>query len=348
MTLAEARRATPAILRILATGRTPKEVEDAERVAEAARKRAEADRLRNTFGAVAEDFVAEHLPRRRSAKPAEALIRKRLMPAWHDRPMNEISRRDVIAIVKHLASTKGRSAGYKAFAQISKMFSWALNNDRGGFEDFDVNPCRSIGITDLIGEATIRTRSLTDSELATVWQAAESLGYPYGPLYQLLMLTGQRPKEISGAAWSEIDRDRNALVVPAWRMKMKLEHVTPLTPMTAAIFDGLSQFAGDFVFTTTNGRVPVSGWSKAKVRLDRAVAERGGTEKGDFDVYDFRKTVRTGLASVGVTEHICERILAHKQSGLKRAYNHWDYLEEKREALAKWEAKLINIVQIAS
>ena len=78
--LAEARRAAPAILRTLADGKTPKEVKDDQRRAEAAQARAEADWLRNTFGAVAEDFIKEHLPRLRSAKPAEALIRNKRIP----------------------------------------------------------------------------------------------------------------------------------------------------------------------------------------------------------------------------------------------------------------------------
>jgi integrase len=271
------------------------------------------------------------------------LIRKKLIPAWDDRPMNKIGRGDVITLVKEVAHNDGRYAAHHAFAQVSKMIAWALNNNRGGFGDFDLNPCRSIGITDLIGEATIRTHSLPDRDLAIVWRAAESLGYPFGPLYQILMLTGQRPNEIAGAKWSEIDRDRNALAVPASRMKMKLEHVTPLTPLTLSIFDGLPRLSGgDCIFTGTNGRAPVSGWSRAKARLDREVAKLDGITK-DFDVYDFRKTVRTGLSSVGVTEHICERILAHKQPGLTRAYNQWDFLEEKRAALEKWEAKLLII-----
>ena len=80
LSLAEARRRTPEVLRTLATGRTPKMVEDERLAEEEARRRAEEARDRDRFAAVAEDFIAEHLPRLRHARAGEAMIRKSVDP----------------------------------------------------------------------------------------------------------------------------------------------------------------------------------------------------------------------------------------------------------------------------
>jgi len=129
-------------------------------------------------------------------------------------------------------------------------------------------------------------------------------------------------------------------VVPAERMKGNLPHVVPLTPLILETLDQVPRFNGPHIFTTTGGRRPVSGFSKAKERLDALL----GGSVAPFKVHDFRRTVRTGLSSIEVPEHVAERVLAHIDGGVKRTYNKYAYLEEKRDALQRWEARLREIV----
>jgi hypothetical protein len=79
-------------------------------------------------------------------------------------------------------------------------------------------------------------------------------------------------------------------------MKGGEEHVVPLTPAAVALLEGLPRFeGGDFILTTTAGRRPVSGFSKAKARLD----ELSGVT--DYTIHDLWRTTRTG--SVGHRRH---------------------------------------------
>ena len=248
------------------------------------------------------------------------MVRRELITAWSDRPAGAIERSDVIAMVRDVRSRRGASAARKAFAQASRVFSWALGNDLGGVK---FNACTGIRTGDIIGSIAERHHVLSDQELRAVWNASEEVGYPFGLLYQLLLLTGCRLKELAKARWSEVESD--IITVPAIRMKGNLPHVVPLTGLALRLLETVPRFDGPHIFTTTGGRRPVSGFSKAKVRLDRLITE----PVEQFVVHDFRRTVRTGLSRLGVVDHVAERVVAHIDGGVKRTYNRYSYLSEK-------------------
>ncbi len=90
--------------------------------------------------------------------------------------------------------------------------------------------------------------------------------YPFGPLVQMLMLTGCRLNEAAGAQWREFN---GAWVIPAKRFKSGQEHRLPITDDMRALVDALPKFkSGDFLFSTRYGVKPVSGFSKAKRQID--------------------------------------------------------------------------------
>jgi integrase len=338
MDVEEAREEAREVLRTLRAGKTPREIEEEEKarrraVAEEAR-RAEEERTKNAFSVVAEAFIAEHLPRLRHGRAGEAAVRNELIRAWSDRPAGAIDRSDVVKLIRDVLRRRGASAARKVFAQASRVFSWALGNDLGGIR---YNPATGLKIGDIIGDIPERDRTLSDRELRIVWRAAGMMGYPFGTVYQLLILTGLRLNELAKARWDEIED--GLLTVPAERMKGHLVHVVPLCPMAFEYLDAVPRFTGPFIFTTTGGARPVSGFSKARARLGREI----GDTVAPFVVHDFRRTVRSGLARIGIEEHVAERVLAHIEGGVKRTYNRYAYLDEKRDALMRWEARLREI-----
>jgi integrase len=128
------------------------------------------------------------------------------------------------------------------------------------------------------------------------------------------------------------------------RMKSKAGHVVPLSTSAVEILRSLPRFAsGDFVFAGQTGAKPFSGFSKAKRRLDHAC---NGT--APYSLHDLRRTVRTRLAELGVSPFIGELILAHAQKGVHAVYDLHRYDPEKREALLKWEGRLLAIVTSAA
>ena len=84
------------------------------------------------------------------------------------------------------------------------------------------------------------------------------MGYPFAPLLRLLLLTGQRRSEVADMQWSELDLDEGIWIIPAARSKNDKEHLVPLSSQAVAVINTLPRFDGPYVFSTTEGRRPVS------------------------------------------------------------------------------------------
>jgi integrase len=209
----------------------------------------------------------------------------------------------------------------------------------------------------VIGKKAIRTRVLNHYELRLLWEASGDMGYPYGPLFRLLALTGQRKSEVAEARWSEIDLKAKIWSIPAERMKADAAHVVPLTQDVIESLKSLPQFKnGDYLFSTTFGKKPVNGFSKAKARVDalmlkrfHELAECGSDDPAivkldEWRIHDIRRTMRTGLSALPVSDLVRELVIAHTRPGLHKVYDQYAYLDEKRHALELWASRLRSIV----
>jgi integrase len=349
--------------------------------AEAKRKeRDEAERVNKlAFNIVIEDYLKRHVKRQRRAAQVEREIRRELIPAWKDRLVTEITRGDVVALVQDIA---GRPAPYQArnvYGHVQTFYNWAIEQGRYNLE---TSPCDRLKPARIIGEKRPRQRVLNDDEIAVFWRATGRTGYPYGPLMRLLAITGQRKSEVADARWSEfhpelvrILRERedgeridwskisNALkvwTVPPDRFKSDASHLVPLTDDALAILETLPHFAGkntgDHLFSTTFGRKAINAFSKAKERLDRhmlhtlkAIARKRGDDPAkitlsNFVLHDIRRTVRTRLSSLRISDRVAEMVIGHGAKGLQRVYDQHQFHDEMREALELWAGRLRSIV----
>jgi integrase len=174
-------------------------------------------------------------------------------------------------------------------------------------------------------------------------------------MIRTLMLTALRRGEVADASRAEFDLERRLWTIPAERMKGEDDdsgpHVVPLNSDMLEIFGALPCFAGgDFVFTTVDGKRPVSGFSSMKSRLDKLMLEElqkidpAKVKLEPYTIHDIRRSVRTHLSALPVPELVRELILAHAKPGLHKTYDQYAYLDEKREALELWAARLKLIV----
>jgi integrase len=188
-----------------------------------------------------------------------------------------------------------------------------------------------------------RTRVLDDGELRALWSASGRIGYPFGPLVRLLMLTGQRKSEVSDARWREFEG--KLWTIPVARMKAKASHVVPLTDDALAVLQDLPRFTReDYLFSTTRGATAIDGFSKAKARFDSVVSAELGRTVTPYVLHDIRRTVRTRLSALPISDKVAELVIGHTQQGLHKIYDQHAYLDEKRHALELWAAKLRDII----
>jgi integrase len=118
-------------------------------------------------------------------------------------------------------------------------------------------------------------------------------------------------------------------------------HEVPLSPMAVAIIQKLRRINGSKFVFTTNGKTPVSGYPKAKNAIVRE------SDVHDWRVHDLRRTVATGLARIGITLPVIERILNHVSGsfgGIVGVYQPHDYAAEMRAALDAWAREVERIV----
>jgi integrase len=336
ISLDDARTKARAWLEMIARDVDPRTQEERQRQAERGKRR-------NTFAAIAEDFIRDKLPGERKGWEAERDIRREFLPVWGKRPIAEITARDVRDIIK---AVKDRGTLYQAhnlFVLARRLFSWTIDQHVYGLE---TSPCDRLKPKALVGKRSARTRVLTGDELGALWKAAESLGYPYGPLFRMLALTGQRKSEVAEARWSEFDLGHKLWTIPAERMKADAAHVVPLTDDVIEILTSLPRFnKGDHLFSTDSGVKPVDGFSNGKVKLDKAMAAELGRAVEPFVIHDIRRTMRTGLSALPVPDLVRELVIAHSKPGLHKVYDQHAYLDEKRRALELWAAKLRSIVE---
>src|SRR5580658_6379139 len=100
---------------------------------------------------------------------------------------------------------------------------------------------------------------------------------------------------------------------------------------------------GDHLFSTTFGVKPVNGFSKAKEIIDREMLKHLPTAPAPWVFHDIRRTMRTGLSALPVPDLVRELVIAHTKPGLHKVYDLHAYLDEKRQALDLWSARVMAI-----
>jgi integrase len=298
------------------------------------------------------DCLKVHWPA--SYVDAVATLERFAVPELRNKPLPDITRKDIRAV---LAPVRNKPAtARKLFAILRRLLNFAIAED-----DLKVSPLDGMEAPPVPAS---RDRVLEDWELALVWRGAEKIGKPFGPMVRLLILTGARREEVAGLRWDELRESEAAWHLPAERAKNGNALDLPLSGLAVAEV-GKMKGKGDkwprrgLVFTTT-GKTPVSGFSKAKTRLDAEIAKlNDGEGLGHWTMHDLRRTLATGMQRLGIRFEVTEALLNHvsgSRSGVAGIYQRHDWGPEKRAALDAWATHLeliltpadrSNVVQLA-
>jgi integrase len=336
---AEARRAAQSALDTVRGGSDPIE-----------EKRARREQQNDTFASVLEDYLerqAKPNTRRSTYLEMKRAIERDALAKWQKRPIGSITKRDVIDLVDEIIARGARVQANRTLARLKTFFKWAAAKQR-----IAASP---IADMELPTEEQTRDRVLSDDELRWLWTACSEIGWPFGPLVQLLVLTAQRRDEVAGMARAEIVFADETWTIPRERTKNGIAHEVQLCGTAMAILESLPHIGGAGLIFTTTGETPVSGFSRAKRRLDDAVLAAKRSELGkqkddaiaDWTLHDLRRTAATGMARLKILPHVVDRILNHTSGtirGVAKIYNRFAYLDERRAALEAWGRYVDNLI----
>ena len=302
---------------------------------EAAKRREAARQRSNLFKTVAADFIERYCkPKNKTWEQQKRLLDRHVVPLWGDFPVSAITRRDAIELVEDLVRDHSKFTAHNVRAVAMKLFKWAGQRDM-----VDVNPF-SMTEPPVSAKKSARDRVLRDEEVRAIWSACEEIGYPFGHLVQFLLLTGQRRGETSTIKWYDIDFDDRVWHIAREDTKADRAHDVPLSDDAVALLKDCPRFGvGEYVFTTTGGHKPLSGFAKPKAMLDVSSGVEG------WRLHDLRRTLATNMAEhLSVPIHTISRVLNHAEGGVTHIYARASYMKEKRAALDKWSRHLQRIV----
>ena len=305
-----------------------------------------------TFGDAAIDFIENYAKQHHrrwqgtarllglSVEGDRLLITKGGLAArWRNRPITNITGRDVADVLREPLDRGAPHMSNAILAALRKMFNWLGERHR-----LNASPCDRIRRPTLV-EA--RDRVLTDDEIGRVWAASSKVGGPWAAFLRLLALTGQRRDEVAGMRWTELTDGGASWTIPKERTKNKRAHVVPLSPPAREIINGVPRMEGcPFVFST-NGRSPISGFSKLKVAIDDAAVADGRDPLPAWRFHDLRRTAATGMARLGIALPVIEKVLNHTSgsfAGIVGVYQRHGFADEKRSALDAWATFLTTLV----
>ena len=317
----------------------------------------------DTLKARAEQYLADPRAKRtkRPLRPSTVRTYRRALRQYaaplHDRPLQEIRRREVAELLDKINQTRGPSTAMLTRTALGRLYTWAMARDYAEHSPVAATEGWQGGK---------RGRTMTDDELRLIWLGpgcsdAEPGRSDYNFAVQLLLRLGLRPQEASGLSTDEVNGD--VLELPGDRTKSGAPLLLPLPHQVRRDLDAWLRTEGrKLYFGKTGAKGFGNGtWADGKRALDQRIAQINAErrlgrplskgekpQKSDFlpawQHRDLRRTVETRLAKLGVRQEIINRLLNHAIGSITTVYNQYEYFDEKREASQKWSDELDRIV----
>ncbi len=309
--LADARKLAADIMFRVAKGEDPAADKKAKRTA-------------GSFADLATKYVEQYAKKKnKSWKQADALVKKHLLPKWGKLRPADIARPDVKGLIRTITAPV---VANQVLAAASAIFSWAIKEEVGGVT---LNPCRLIDRN----ETKSRERVLSDSEVKTFWTAFDATGLLRSTALKLILLTGQRPGEIShmrrehivDGGWWEMPGEP----VPALRWPGTKNGATHRVwlPKEAQKLIALIDDEATTGFVL-HGRRPINQLDTAMRDVCTALNVRDGVRP-----HDLRRTHGSTITRLGFGREAMNRVQNHKEGGIASVYDRHQYSEENKQIM---------------
>jgi integrase len=309
-----------------------------------------------TVAQIAQTFIDDYAKMRelRALRKYEQAIEVHIVPHLGGILADELTREQVRDAMKKVMVKRPRGAGARdrprggkeaartMLTVLRQMITWGMEEDKIKRE---VNPAANMEKN--LPKKKKGERVLSLEEAREAWRAAGDLGYPFGPVYQLDLLTGNRRGEWSKCRVSYLDLAQGLQVIPAASYKSDHVHVMPLVPQAVQILNWVLTYhprsKGDYIFSGSDGASPLAGWSKAQKRMRDAIYANTGALPKPWNPHDIRRTVATRIAeALGEGgDKLVKRVLGHADQEVTAIYNRYAYVKEMRHALTQWANELL-------
>lgn len=325
VTLAEARQKLMDARKLLSCGQDPSEARKAMR-------RNAILFSENTFEAVAREWITAKSPAW-TPRYTGFLVRRLendLFPSLGKRPIREITAPELLSVVRVIEKRGALELANRAISYCGQVFMYGIATGRA-----ERNPAADIkgALKTHVKKHFAHLKAIELPDFLSRLNAYE--GNPQTRLaVTLLMLTFVRTTELRGATWDELDLDNAVWQIPAERMKMRRDHIVPLSRQAVAAFRELQRLNGQWKYVFPNPHKPIKHMSENAMlyALYRMGYHSRATGHG------FRHTASTILNESGLYgSDVIERQLAHVQGNKVRGvYNHAEYLPERRKMMQWW------------
>jgi integrase len=306
----------------------------------AAEKRVARATTSDAFEHVLADYIERHVRRKRAGYEIERMLRRDVESRWKGRRIQDITRRDVIAMADAIEARGAPIMANRTLQAVRTFFNWCKSKDI-----IATSPCDGVKPP---GEQQHRDRVLGDDELLAVWNACDVVKWPYGHQVRLFILTGCRRDEIADLRWSEVDLEERVLRLPRERVKNDRAHEVPLSNTALAVLERMPRSKNGFVFPSEMVDSSSRAFSRAKRRFDAAIMAATGEAIPHWTFHDIRRTVASGMARLGINLPVIEKVLNHQSgsfAGIVGVYQKHSFAEEKRRALDAWANFVTSLVE---
>jgi len=241
-----------------------------------------------------------------------------------------------MAAVKKIEARGASDQAGRVLQRVKAVYRWAMIHER-----IDSNPMLDLMRAEILKPHTVQHRAaMADKELPVfLAKLAAYDGDPHTKLaLRLLILTATRPGETRGAMWAEFDLDAALWIIPAERMKMKIEHRVPLSTQAVDVLRQMHTLSGGgaLVFPSPVYRSKCLSENTFNSALARMGYKYTATAHG------FRSLFSTVANECGWNPDVIERQLAHKEANeVRAAYHRSTYLAD-RERLMQWWADYLD------
>lgn len=328
VSLAEAREDATEAKKKIRRGVDPVQARKAE-------KRAEAEAAATTFRAIATKWYEKQAPSwvEGHSKRVWRALERDLFPSLGERPISQITAPELLSCLEKIEERKAIETAHKTKQYASQVFRFAIS---GGLADYD--PAASLNRSLAKPPPPKHFASVTDpAKIGPLLLKADS--YSGTPQVQAALRLAPyvfvRPGELRKAEWSEIDLEAAEWRIPAEKMKMRQDHIVPLSKQAVAILKELQPVTGGGRYVFPGGRTPNKPLSDNAVL---SALRRLGISKDQLCGHGFRAMARTILdEQLGFRVDLIEHQLAHAVKDANgRAYNRTKFLPQRREMMQQW------------